>query len=265
MGRYSLIGALAALAVAAVGCPPPTALDRAYTLHTSWLDSGDREALEQAAAAYGEHVTGCPGTENCFEAFRRLGDLLMELDRHQEAAQAYRRSAEIAATVDDAVSAARAQVSALEGWLGVPPQGMGTTRWSAGPPLIDSDRPPTPADQPQHVSPPERMLVEAADLLLELDPSLHDRTGVRYQTAFLLYQRRHYDDASDRWRQMAELDPGAAEILSAMRILLPTHHAREAWADLVRDGSFFLELPGLPLDAAERVNLQTMIDEARAR
>ena len=196
MGRYSLIAALAVLAVAAGGCPPPSALDRAYTLHTSWLDSGDREALEQAADAYGEHVTGCPGTENCFEAFRRLGDLLMELDRHQEAAQAHRR---------------------------------------------------------------------AADLLLELDPELRDRTGVRYQTAFLLYQRRHYDDASDRWRQMAEIDPGAAETLSAMQILLPTHHAREAWAELVRDGGFFLGLAGLPLGAAERANLETMVEEARAR
>ena len=265
MGRHFLNAALAALAIAAGGCPPPSALDRAYTLHTSWLDSGDHDALEQAAEAYGEHVTGCPGTEGCFEAFRRYGDLLLELDRHQEAAQAYRRAAEIAPTVDDAVSAARAQVTALEAWLGVPPQGMGTTRWSAGPPLIDSERPPAASDQPLHVSPPERMLVEAADLLLELDPALRDRTGLRYQTAFLLYQRRDYDEASDRWHQMAEIDPGAAETLSAMRILLPTHHAREAWADLVRDGGFFLGLAGLPLDAAERANLETMVEEARAR
>ncbi len=265
MTRQLLIAALAGCAALATGCPPPSALDRAYTLHTTWLDAGDRDALEQAAAAYGEHVAGCPGTENCFEAFRRMGDLLVELGRHQEAAQAYRRAAEIAPTVDEAVSSARAQVGALEAWLGVPPQGLGTTRWNAGPPLIDSERPPTPADQPQHISPPERMLIEAADLLLDLDPSLHDRTGMRYQTAFLLYQRRHYDEASDRWRQMAEVDPGAAETMSVVRILLPTHHAREAWDDLVRDGTFFLELSGLPLDDTERANLQTMIEEARAR
>jgi len=263
-GRTSL-AALILLFAVGTGCPPPSALDRAYTLHTTWLEGGDRDALEGAAAAYGEYVAGCPGAESCFDAFRRFGDLLLELGRHQEAAQAYRRAAEVAPTADQAVSSARAQIGALEAWLGVPPQGMGTTRWSAGPPLIDTDRPPSPTDQPQHVSPPERMLVEAADLLLELDPSLHDRTGMRYQTAFLLYQRRHYDDASDRWREMAEADPGAAESLSAARILLPTHHAREAWDDLVRDGTFFLQLDGLPLDDAERANLQAMIEEAGAQ
>ncbi len=265
MERQSLLVALTGVVILALGCPPPSVLDRAYGFHNTWLETGDEEALEQAATAYGEYVTGCPGAENCFDAFRRLGDLLLELERYQESAQAYRRAAEIAPRVDDAVSAARAQVGALEAWLGVPPEGMGTTRWSAGPPLIDTDRPPAPTDQSQHLSPPERMLVEAADLLLELDPSLTDRTGLRYQTAFLLYQRRHYDDASGRWREMAEIDPGAPESLSAVRILLPTHHAREAWSDLVRDGTFFLELAGLPLDPAERANLEILIEEAGSR
>lgn len=265
MARHHLTIALTGLALLSLGCPPPSALDRAYTLHSTWLDSGDREALEGAASAYGEYVAGCPGAESCFEAFRRFGDLLLELGRHQEAAQAYRRASETAPTVDDAVSAARAQIAALEAWLGVPPQGMGTTRWNAGPPLIETDRPPAPGDQPQHLSPPERMLIDAADLLLELDPSLNDRTGMRYQTAFLLYQRRHYDDASDRWWEMAKHDPGAPESLSAVRILLPTYHAREAWDDLIVDGTFFLELSGLPLDDAERANLRAMIEEARAR
>ena len=65
------------------------------------------------------------------------------------------------------------------------------------------------------------------------------------------------------WREMAELEPSAPESLSAMRILLPTHHQRQAWDDLVRDGTFFAELQGLPLGAEERANLEEMIAHAR--
>lgn len=247
------------------GCPKPTDLSEAYIRHIEWQEYRDAWRLESAIDAYSQFVASCPGADECQEAFRALGVLSMEAGRYREAAQAFREATEIDPSTEIAVAAARGQIGALEAWMGVPAEGMGTTRWSAGPPLIDTERPPSPTDQPLPLDPVEQMLVAAADTLLWLDGEFDDPTGMRYQTAFLLYQRRHYDDASARWLKMAGEDPKSPETASAFRILIPTHHAREAWTDLVRDGTFFLELDGLSLSAEERANLETMVQEAQQK
>ncbi len=243
-----------------VGCPPPSALERAYGLHGEAAASGDPALLEQAAAAYAEHAGGCPAIEGCQDACVRLGQVRMELGDHDGAAEAFQMGAQ--ADGDQARTAAIGQLEALEAWMKIPPQGLGVTRWSKGPPLIDTDHPPTPLDQPLPLDPVEQRLVLAAMLLLEVDPSYSESTALRYQAAFLLYQRRHYDEASGWFCKLAQDDPGSAEARSAVRLLLPTHHAREAWGALVRDGAFFLAIDGLNLGDEERANLSAMVDEA---
>lgn len=260
--RGLLLGNLGLLLLAA-GCPPPSALERAYGLHGEAAAAGDPALLAQAEEAYAEHARGCPLIENCQDACVRLGQVRMELQDFDGAAEAFRMGAEVEG--DQARTAAIGQLEALETWLKIPPQGRGVTRWSKGPPLIDSERPPSPQDQPLPLDPVEQRLVAAADLLLEVDPSYDGATALRYQAAFLLYQRRHYDPASGRFMKLAQDDPGSSEARSAVRMLLSTHHARQAWGALVRDGAFFLALDGLDLGEEERANLADMVDEARAQ
>lgn len=261
--RLGAIGATLGLGIAALlgGCA--SALQQAYDHHTAYRETGDTEALAEAVALYEQHTAGCPEADSCQEALRLLGDARLALGRHEEAAEAYRSAVQVDPGSEAAVSAARGYLHALEQWMGIPPEGLGITRWSAGPPLIEGRVPPRPGDQPEPLTPVEEKLIEGADLYLSLDMAYEERIALQYQAAFLLYQRRHYDEAARRWREMAELEPSAPESLSAMRILLPTHHQRQAWDDLVRDGTFFAGLQGLALGDEERANLEEMIAHAR--
>jgi tetratricopeptide (TPR) repeat protein len=263
--KRTTLGALIGVVLlgASGGCT--SVLQQAYDRHTAYHQTGDQEALREAATLYEEHTAACPAADSCQEALRLLGDARSALGLHEEAAAAYHAAVESDPSTEAAVSAARGYLFAIERWMEIPPEGLGLTRWSAGPALPDSAMPPGPGDRPQPLTPVEEMLIEAADLYLSLDMAYEERTALQYQAAFLLYQRRHYDEAARRWREMAQTDPGAAEAVSALRILLPTHDLRQAWGDLVRDGTFFANLAGLSLSDPERENLSTMIQEAREK
>ena len=254
---------LAALLLPQAGCT--SILQQAYDRHTVYRDTGDEVALRDAVVLYQEHTAGCPEVDSCQEALRLLGDALLALGRYEEAGAAYRNAVHVDRGTEAAAAAARGNIRALEGWMNIPPEGLGMTRWSAGPPLLETEMPPRPGDAPQPMSAIEELLIEAADLFLSLEEAYEERTAMRYQVAFLLYQRRHYDAAATRWREMAEADPASAEAVSAMKILLPTHHLRQDWAALQRDGRFFAELQGLSLTPEEHQNLLDRVEEARLR
>lgn len=95
----------------------------------------------------------------------------------------------------------------------------------------------------------ERKLIEAADryaLIAAADPRLEaDEINVRYRSAFIYYDRKHFTEAANRFGEIILKWPTDAQARKAADLSLNILEVKEEWADLARLSRAFYNNPQL--------------------
>ncbi len=97
----------------------------------------------------------------------------------------------------------------------------------------------------------EEKLVAACDLYNKLHPGDQDEVELRYLTAVIYYQRRHFQDAAQRFEQIADKWPEDPRSLQAADLAMHILETREDWLELNRLSRHFLRNARLTKSATD--------------
>lgn len=91
----------------------------------------------------------------------------------------------------------------------------------------------------------EKKELAALDQYATLFPDKAETRGIIYESAYLLYNRNHFKEASDRFNVVIKKDPASKEAEQAANLILDSFALVEDWQNLKTNAKFYYEQQGL--------------------
>jgi len=223
-------------------------LASSYHAEARKLGPAGRESYQLAYNSYKLYMSEFPDGKYNYDMRYGFAELLYELKRYDEAYDQYTQVVAIDPggkhskfCAEAAIFAAKEMVK-KEGASG--PAGRST--------------------EPIALSEWEQKKLDALDQFARLYPDDQKAINIIYESAYLLYNRNHFVEASDRFRAVIAMNPGTTQAEQAANLILDSLILVEDWRTLSEVARALYEQPGLgsPQFKAE---VQKIYEQANAK
>ena len=198
------------------------------------LQSGPaaKEAYALAYKAYTIYLQEFPTSKYSYDVRYAFGELLYKIKRYDEAYEQYMKVVEIDPKGQHSMFCADSAIFAAEEMVkqekangeaaptGPKTQEMPLTKWEAN-------------------------LVKACDQYASMFPSDKKTVIAIYKAAYLLNNKNHFKEASDRFIQVIKINPTGQQAEQAANLILDNFNLIEDWKNLKEVSKAFYDQPGL--------------------
>ncbi|RME27547.1 MAG: hypothetical protein D6798_04285 [Deltaproteobacteria bacterium] len=192
-----------------------------------------REAYELAYQAYQVYLENFPEEKNAYEMRYAFGELLYKLKKYDEAYEQYMKVVEMDPKGQRSEFCAESAIFAAEE--------MVKQEEKAG----RIQKPEGKATDPVPLSEWEQKLLAACDQYTKYFKDNKKARNVIYKSAYLLYNKNHFKEASDRFRIVIAMDPASKEAEQAANLILDSFNLVEDWANLKEVAKAFYDQESL--------------------
>jgi len=192
-----------------------------------------RETYALAYKAYSVYLVEFPDSQYSYDVRYAFGELLYKIKKYDEAYSQYMKVVEIDPKGKHSEFCSESAIFAADEMLkrekkaggGAPNPGKATsaielTEW-------------------------EGNSLAALDQYSKLFPASDKTKNIIYKSAYLLYNKNHFKDASDRFRVVIGMDPGSKEAEQAANLILDSFALVEDWRNLKDVSKAFYDQDGL--------------------
>ncbi len=195
--------------------------------------SAARETYALAYKAYAVYLTEFPDSQYSYDVRYAFGELLYKIKKYDEAYSQYMKVVEIDPQgkhsefcSESAIFAADEMIKREKGAGGAAPN-------------------PGKATEAIELTEWEGKLLAALDQYSKLFPNSDKTKNIIYKSAYLLYNKNHFKDASDRFRVVIGMDPSSKEAEQAANLILDSFALVEDWRNLKDVSKAFYDQQGL--------------------
>jgi len=192
-----------------------------------------KEAYALAYQAYQVYLENFPEEKNAYEMRYAFGELLYKIKKYDEAYEQYMKVVQMDPKGQRSEFCAESAIFAAEEMVkqekkaGKVQEAQGKKTEAV--PLSDW----------------ESKLLAACDQYTEHFQDNKKARNVIYKSAYLLYNKNHFKEASDRFRIVIGMDPGSKEAEQAANLILDSFNLVEDWANLKEVSKAFYDQESL--------------------
>ncbi len=195
--------------------------------------SAARESYALAYKAYTVYLAEFPDSQYSYDVRYAFGELLYKIKKYDEAYNQYMKVVSLDEKGKHAEFCAESAIFASDEMIKREKKSAGN---SANPGRATDSIPLTEW---------ESNLLAALDQYARLFPASDKTKNIIYKSAYLLYNKNHFKDASDRFRVVIGMDPGSKEAEQAANLILDSFSLVEDWQNLKEVSKAFHDQDGL--------------------
>jgi tetratricopeptide (TPR) repeat protein len=194
--------------------------------------SAARETYALAYKAYSVYLTEFPDSQYSYDVRYAFGELLYKIKKYDEAYAQYMKVVEIDQKGKHSEFCAESAIFAADEMMKRESKAGGSPN-------------PGKATEAIELTEWEGKSLAALDQYAKLFPASDKTKNIIYKSAYLLYNKNHFKDASDRFRVVIGMDPGSKEAEQAANLILDSFALVEDWGNLKDVSKAFYEQDGL--------------------
>ncbi len=191
-----------------------------------------KETYTLAYKAYTVYLREFPDSKYSYDVRYAFGELLYKIKKYDEAFHQYMKVVEADPKGKHSEFCAESAIFAADEML----KRTGSS---------SSSPKPTKANEPIELNEWENNLLAALDQYAKLFPESKKTRNIIYKSAYLLYNKNHLKEASDRFRQVISMDPSSKEAELAANLILDSFTLIEDWGNLKEVAKAFYDQEGL--------------------
>ncbi|MCB9777397.1 MAG: tetratricopeptide repeat protein [Alphaproteobacteria bacterium] len=191
------------------------------------------EAYELAEQAYNVYLTEFPESKNSYEMRYAFGELLYKVKKYDQAYDQYMKVVQIDPKGKRSEFCAESAIFAAEEMIKVEER-EGKIKKAEG-----------KSTEPVELSEWEQKMLAACDQYTQHFKEEKKARNVIYKSAYLLYNKNQFKQASDRFRIVIGMDPQSKEAEQAANLILDSFNLVEDWANLKDVSKAFYDQQGL--------------------
>lgn len=194
---------------------------------------GAQEAYALAYKAYTVYLTEFPESKYSYDVRYAFGELLYKIKKYDEAYVQYMKVVEIDPKGQHSKFCAESAIFAAEEMAKKESKASGGS--------------PDPGNSTAAIALTtwEQNLIKACDQWSKMFPDDPKTKNIIYKSAYILYNKNQFKDASDRFRIVIAKDPGSQEAEQAANLILDSFKLVEDWANLKEVSKAFYDQQGL--------------------
>jgi len=207
------------------------------------------ESYQLAYNAYGVYVAEYPDGKHAYEMNYGFAELLWEIKRYDESYDQYMKVVKIDPKGKHSKFCADGAIFASKEMI----KKTGGSKTAGGP---------GKSTEPIPLTDWENKKLAALDQYSELFPDDQKTVGVIYESAYLLYNRNHFKDASDRFRIVISMNPASTQSEQAANLILDAFVLTEDYRNLKEVSKAFYDQPELGSTANFKKEIYNLYEEA---
>lgn len=192
-----------------------------------------KEAYALAYQAYGVYLENFPEEKNAYEMRYAFGELLYKIKKYDEAYEQYMKVVQMDPKGQRSEFCAESAIFAAEEMV-KEEEKAGKVQKAEG-----------KKTDPVPLSEWEQKMLAACDQYTEHFRDNKKARNVIYKSAYLLYNKNQFKEASDRFRIVIGMDPQSKEAEQAANLILDSFNLVEDWANLKDVAKAFYDQEGL--------------------
>jgi tetratricopeptide (TPR) repeat protein len=193
-----------------------------------------RQAYGLAEKAYGVYLEEFPDSKYSYDVRYAYSELLYTVKKYDQAYEQYMKVVQLDPKGSHSEFCAESAIFAADEMV----KREGKSGGGGGPdPGKKTDR--------QDLSPWEGKLLAALDQYSKLFPTSGKTRNIIYKSAYLLYNKNQFKEASDRFRVVIGMDPKSKEAEQAANLILDSFALVEDWNNLKEVSKAFYDQAGL--------------------
>ncbi len=206
-----------------------------YHAEAKKLGAGNaaKEAYALAYQAYGVYLENFPEEKNAYEMRYAFGELLYKIKKYDEAYDQYMKVVQMDPKGQRSEFCAESAIFAAEEMV-KEDEKAGKVQKAEG-----------KKTEPVPLSDWEQKLLTACDQYTEHFKDNKKARNVIYKSAYLLYNKNQFKEASDRFRIVIGMDPSSKEAEQAANLILDSFNLVEDWANLKEVSKAFYDQEAL--------------------
>ncbi len=194
-----------------------------------------QESYALAYKAYSVYLSEFPDSKYSYDVRYAFAELLYKLKKHDEAYVQYMKVVEIDPKGQHSKFCAESAIFAADEMV----KKTASSGGGGGGPDPGKKTDPIP------LSDWEDKLIKACDQWTSLFKDDKKTKNIIYKSAYILYNKNQFKEASDRFRIVIGMDPGSKEAEQAANLILDSFNLVEDWANLKEVSKAFYDQPGL--------------------
>ncbi len=195
--------------------------------------SAARETYALAYKAYSVYLSEFPDSQYSYDVRYAFGELLYKIKKYDEAYAQYMKVVEMDPKGKHSEFCSESAIFAADEMI--------KREKTAG----GSAPNPGKATEAIELTDWEGKLLAALDQYSKLFPASDKTKNIIYKSAYLLYNKNHFKDASDRFRVVIGMDPSSKEAEQAANLILDSFALVEDWKNLKDVSKAFYDQDGL--------------------
>ena len=195
--------------------------------------SAARETYALAYKAYSVYLSEFPDSQYSYDVRYAFGELLYKIKKYDEAYAQYMKVVEMDTKGKHSEFCSESAIFAADEMIKREKKAGGS-----GPN-------PGKATEAIELTEWEGKLLAALDQYSKLFPASDKTKNIIYKSAYLLYNKNHFKEASDRFRVVIGMDPGSKEAEQAANLILDSFALVEDWKNLKDVSKAFYDQDGL--------------------
>ncbi len=184
--------------------------------------------------AYKVYLQEFPDSSHAYEVRYAFGELLYKIKRFDEAYEQYMAVVKMDPKGQHSRFCAESAIFAADEMVKKEGGAAGTSGPTA---MAKKDA--------QPLTQWEQNLVDACSQYATLFPEDKKVRNVIYKSAYLLYNKYHFERAADQFKLVIQMDPSSKEAEQAANLILDSFVFNEDWANLKKNSKFYYDQEGL--------------------